>query len=76
MPGSLKWPACGPGRELDRLQAIQDEERALVLEQLGEPLAAGPGIERRIGDAEPFAEGVFEERFGRGLPGPPPRPGE
>ena len=62
--GVLEVTHLGTGRELDRLQAVQDEQRALASDQLGESLSARPGIERGIGHTEPNAQGVIEERLG------------
>jgi hypothetical protein len=66
MPGSLKSD-LGARRELDGLEPVEDEQGALAADVLGEAFAAGPGIEGRVGHAEPDAQGVIEEGLGGGL---------
>ena len=52
---------------MQRLQPIQDEERALLLDQLGQALALVPGrTGGRVGVAKPGQRGG-DERVGRDL---------
>ena len=57
-----------PGRVLQRLEAVQHQQRALRANQCGQPLALLPGrAVRRIRVAEPAQRGI-DEGIGRGLP--------
>jgi hypothetical protein len=59
-------PGDGARRMLQGLDAVEEEERFFLGDELGEAFAAGSGVARvRVGIAEPFERGG-EEEFGGG----------